>query len=378
MKLVQREYRPGDEFNINKLYKIVSGIDRSVQEYEWEWIKTWDGKGSIWLALDEDRNEEDRLIMQYSLIPTPFSFWGKPYLAGKTENCMCHPDYRGQHIYFPHERKHFEEAKKRFQTFFTTAGDATKGAPGAVRRKLGYIAFDAWAHYLFCIERKYWEKILFTRLKKKLKFTVLVKLVLKLISYIFSLYFYFVFPCKPSGDIRIFNKHDAPLDEIVNLWNRNKQSYMITVDRIRSYIEWRINQNPYFDYKYLFYYKQKRLVGYAIFTMNKYNVCEITDILVDNGDASLFKIIIDYLVHHVRDIGGSAVLCRTLLNNLILKKVFSETRFLNMYKIRRILARQENPLAFHVYVSKDIESKNDPFEPQNWYVTDLLTEGRTH
>lgn len=377
MKLIQREYQAGDEICINKLYKLISDIDRNVQEHEWEWRKTWDGQGSMWLAFDEDRKEGDQLVMQYSLIPTPFSVWGNSYLAGKTENCMCHPDYRGKGIYFPHERKYFEEAKKRFQLFFTTTGNATKGAPGAVRRKLGYVALDAWTHYVFCIKRKYWKKILFPRLKKKKNISaMLAKLALMPISYFFSLYFKFIFPQKPSGDFRIFNKNEAPLDEIENLWTRNKKFYMITVDRKSTYLDWRISRNPYFDYKYLFYYKENHLVGYAIFAMNKYNACEVTDIIVDNGDISLFKIIVNHLIWHVKKIGGDAVLCKTLLNNILLKKVFSETSFLNMYGIQRILERNENPLAFHAYISKEIENKNDLLEPKSWYVTDLVTEGR--
>ena len=43
----------------------------------WEWVNTWDGQGGIWLVFDTERNTEDQLIAQYSLIPTPLSFFGK-------------------------------------------------------------------------------------------------------------------------------------------------------------------------------------------------------------------------------------------------------------------------------------------------------------
>ena len=118
----------------------------------WEWVNTWDGQGGIWLVFDNERNSEDQLIAQYSLIPTPLSFFGKKYIAGKTENCMSHPDIRGKGIYFPHEKKYFEIAKNRFKVFFTTTGNVAKGTPGRIRKKLGYRAFDDWVSYRVLIK----------------------------------------------------------------------------------------------------------------------------------------------------------------------------------------------------------------------------------
>ncbi len=168
MNIISRKYHLGDEVQINGLYRLIAKKDRSIQEYLWEWINTWDGQGSIWLMLEKKKPKNKQIIGQYSLIPTPFSFWGKRYLAGKTENCMSHPDYRGTGIYFLHEKEYFEEAKKRFQLFFTTAGNAAKGAPGAVRRKLNYTAFDSWLQYGYCLNSLALNKIIYPVIEKKL------------------------------------------------------------------------------------------------------------------------------------------------------------------------------------------------------------------
>lgn len=113
----KRMYQFGDEAQINELYKLVASIDRSKKKYLWEWVNTWNGQGSIYLAFEKNEGTYEKLIMQYSLIPTPFSLWGRSYLAGKTENCMSHPDIRGKGLYFPHEKQSFEDAKKRFPIF---------------------------------------------------------------------------------------------------------------------------------------------------------------------------------------------------------------------------------------------------------------------
>lgn len=378
MKLAHRIYQSGDEICINKLYKIVSGLDRNIQEYKWEWINTWDGQGYIWLMYDEERNEGDKLIAQYSLIPTPFSFWGNIYLAGKTENCMCHPAYRGKSLYFPHEKAGFEKAQKRFQLFFTTTGNLNNGAPGAVRRKLGYIAFDSWSYYSFFITSKYLKNLLLSRLQNFKKIpNLLAKCLAAFISYIFAFYFRLCLPLKPSADIRIFNKHDVPLEEVENFWKRNKALYMITVDRQSRYLAWRINQNPYFDYKYILYYKGNQIIGYAIISINKNNACMIEDILAEKKDMSVFDTIISYLIWHAKEnMGADAVSCNTSAGNKILKDVFVKNKFIDIEKFRRIIKRKKNTKAFHVYVSPDIRNKKDNLDPQNWYITDLVSEGR--
>ena len=76
MKKIVRRYQPGDEKQINNLYRTITGRTRTTEEYYWEWVDTWHGKGSVYLIFDEERPPNDQLIAQYSLIPTPISiFW---------------------------------------------------------------------------------------------------------------------------------------------------------------------------------------------------------------------------------------------------------------------------------------------------------------
>lgn len=377
MKIVKRLYQPGDEVGINKLYKLITDRDRSDEQYRWEWIDTWNGQGSIWLAFDEDRERDDQLVMQYSLIPTPFSVWGESYLAGKTENCMSHPDLRGKGLYFPHEQQSFEEAKKRFQIFFTTAGDVAKGAAGAVRRKLGYVAFDAWVRYIFFTNKDYLNNLLLARLKNftKIPFSV-SRTFSAVVSKLFSYYFKMHFPQKPVGDFRVFSKNDAPLQEIEDLWEQNKTYYGITVDRKSSFLKWRINQNPYFDYVYVLYYKGRRLVGYAIISLNNNNVFSIEDILAEKSDMSIFDEIISFLIWYAKDADADAVSCGTVEGNAILKSVFARNKFVDVVSFRNRIERKERTKEFHVYLSPEIKCKKDSLDPQNWYITSLFSEGR--
>jgi len=380
MKFISRKYQPGDELYINKLYKLVTNINRSLPEYKWEWIDTWNGQGSIWLAFDENRAPGNQLIMQYSLIATPISFWGKTYLAGKTENCMCHPDYRGKGLYFPHEKQSFAEAKKRFQLFFTTSGNAAKGAPGAVRRKLGYVALGSWIQYIFCTNSSALHKRIYSKLESKLgSIFGLSKLISFVISKIFFVYSNMFFHEGVNQSIKLLNENNSPIKDIEELWNRNKTLYGITVDRTSAYLNWRINQNPYFEHKYLTYYKDGKLIGYIIFYINKKNVLRIVDILAESRDISIFEELIDNLIIYSKKEKVGIIMCSTLNGNEILKKIFRHNGFINynIFAFRKRFSKANNEKPFHIFISKSVLTSKDIFDPENWYVTSIVAEGRS-
>lgn len=378
MKLLQRKYQVGDERHINKLYKLISGRDRTLEQYRWEWIDTWDGQGSIWLGFDQDREKDDQLVMQYSLIPTPFSVWGNSHLAGKTENCMSHPDLRGTGLYFPHEQKYFEEAKNRFQIFFTTAGNVAKGAAGAVRRKLGYVAFDSWVEYFFLTDLQYAREMMFSRPDNKSRlYAGMVKLFSYFMLYFAVAYFQTRTLKKTHFKMALFDINDAPLDKIEEMWNRNKELYGITVDRNRSYIAWRINQNPYFYYRYLTLYQDEKLVGYVIFYRTNNNNFRIEDILAEGKDDSIFMQLLSQMVLVGRREGVGAIVCSTLKGNKFLAEVFRKSYFLckESLSMKNIFSKKKEEKPFHVYVSEGITELQKAYEPSNWYITGLVKEG---
>ena len=379
MKLIKRYYLPGDELNINNLYKSITGIDRSIEEYHWEWIDTWKGKGNIWLAFDGDRAEGDKLIMQYSIIPTPFSFWGKPLLAGKTENCMSHIDCRGTGIYFPHEKEGFEEAKQRFQLFFTTAGSAGKGAAGAVRRKLGYIPFDSWVEYFHITRTNYAKKLIFDKLSQNKR---LPKLATTMISSVAEIFTKIVFRLKSNRyadpDIRLFDTEESPIDKIEELWHKNKDFYGITVDRITPYMNWRINQNPYFNHHYLCYFDDDSLVGYIIFNHTQNDSIRIVDILADKKKNHIFNKLLSEILLHAQTEKVGAVVCSTLTGNKLLRSVLRKNHFLcrEAFTLNSSLRTKNDQNHFLIYLSEKLDNHQKANDTSAWYITDLVKEGR--
>lgn len=377
MKLLQRPYQPDDEVGINTLYKLITGRDRSDEQYRWEWMDTWSGQGSIWLAFDEDRALGDKLIMQYSLIPTPFSVWGESYLAGKTENCMSHPDLRGKGLYFLHEQQYFEEAKKRFQIFFTTTGNVAKGAPGAVRRKLGYKAFDSWVNLSFQLNAKTGPGSNRKSLAGKIW-----NALFPCMRCLLHLYFSWFIPKQSNASMEIVGENQAPLKDIEHLWQISKGSYGITVERTAIYLNWRINENPYFRHQYLLYREGEALKGYVIFYKIKGNIIKVLDIFAERKDEIVFKEMIKQLIFLAKANHVDEINCLTSCNNRFLRKLFGSCGFLTGINIRKlsILTTEKNlsqKRPFHVFISDTVIKKHqDVLNARDWYMTELVFEGR--
>ncbi|WP_024335380.1 hypothetical protein [Desulfotignum balticum] len=381
-KFRKRSYLPGDEHQINALYKLITGIERTAEEFHWEWIDTWDEKGDIWLGFDKTRKSNDQLILQYSLIPTPFSLWGVCFVAGKTENCMCHPDYRSAGIYFTHEKESFEKSKNRFQIFFTTSGNVSNGAVGAVRRKLGYVAFDSWINYLYCLDADTMQMWLSTKLSKKIKLHYsFIKILSQVVSRTASFYCS-AFPRKKmNSEIKTIKKEQAPMIEIENLWGKNKALYGVTVDRTAKYLNWRINQNPYVNHEYVLYYKKKKLRGYIVFFCHN-NIITIVDLLSDNKEVAILKEMVKVLIDYGQKNEIAIIRATATKNTRVLKTVFAHCGFINDSLISSIIMRFKTNLKspFHVFIPKKIHREflatgKDTLLPQNWYITSIVQEG---
>ncbi|NQV29785.1 MAG: GNAT family N-acetyltransferase [Candidatus Marinimicrobia bacterium] len=379
MSRVDRAYQAGDEVQINYLYNLITGATRSDEQYSWEWLQTWNGQGSIWLAFDETREKGDQLIGQYSLIPTPMSFWGKPYLAGKTENCMSHPQFRGKGMYFFHEQKYFEEAKKRYSVFFTTAGHVARGAPGKVRQKLGYRPFDHWVTFSYWLNKADLRAEILSKIPGIFKKINLIKSGL---AYLIT-QLLFVDNATRLGDktdsFQLLSEAQAPLEKIENLWKENASAYGISIDRTAAYMKWRISENPYLTHKYLCYYKGDSLLGYLIYTIEG-SIVHIVDMIVSERNQEIHKRLFEELKHISSVAGLSQIKCSTSSKNQFFINRLSSSKFMNyqdLFSCFRFSKKQQATQLF-VYLSEDQVGEPDQWDNHSWYITDLMKEGRPY
>ena len=377
MHTISRHYRPGDEVQINRLYKSIAGRDRSVAEFAWEWLDTWTGQGSMNLVFDLDREEGDQLIAQYSLIPTPLSVWGRLTVAGKTENCMSHPDHRGSGLYSSHERECFEEEKKRYSFFFTTAGEVAGGAVGRVRVKLGYVAFDNWVKYTLWLRTGALREELRAMVAAKGRVGKALAPVLSgLLTTVLQAYSHLRRRRTCGYRVAIHGAADAPLEEIARLWERNRERYGITVDRSVKYLQWRIDDDPYIEHEYLTMHGDAGLLGYVIYYVQR-DTLYVVDILVDGTRTALFRHLLAALTRRSRELRVERIRCVTLRRSRLLPRRLRSAGFLDtavLWPTAFISSRR--PRQFFLYIPEELRDDPKVTDHAGWYITELVLEGR--
>jgi hypothetical protein len=376
VRTVSRGYQPGDEAQINRLYLSLTGRDRTPQDFAWEWLHTWAGQGTMNLLFDLDREEGDQLLAQYSLIPTPLSVWGRPYLAGKTENCMSHPDCRGTGLYSAHERECFEKEKQQYSFFFTTAGTVSAGAVGRVRSKLGYVAFDDWGNYTLWLRtsalRRDVAQILGAKVARAKRWAPALG---ALAAVALQGYSRLRRPRACRYEVSVHGPADGPLAAIADLWDRNRQRYGISVDRSAEYLRWRVGDDPHVRHEYLTMHGDGRLLGYAV-TFVQDDDLHVVDVLVDGARADLFGDLFAALADRGRQLGLSRVKCLTLRRSALLPARLSRAGFVDSSLFTHGSPfKKQPPRQFYLYIPEELRGEPTVTGNADWYITSLVLEG---
>ncbi len=350
---------------INDLYFQISGRKRSREQFNWEWLNTADGTGSMWTILERPTG---RIIGHHGMIPIPIHVSGRTLLAGKTENTMVHPDFRKK-IYYPSfERMALSDAKKRYQVMFTTAG---RGAPGMIRTRMGYELLGNWCLYLLNASPAY-QRAMFTQQSISSGYRKYIPP--SVMSGLFRVYHTIRNPFRIIANgfnLNKINEINKFIDAMASFWKNNRQYYGITIDRNIKYLKWRIEQNPYNKYKLYEFQDSKGIAGYAILRekIEKNNPKSfvkhfIDDFIVRNNDWKLYKRCIDLLIKRLKE--SDLLTCRTVYLDDSFNKAL---QFCQLYPWRSMSKRAvENSSPFLVYYNTEVTSKK-------WFITELLTEG---
>jgi hypothetical protein len=379
MTRFSRAFQPEDWVQINELYKRITGAERSAEEYDWEWRKTWTGQASIWLEFDDSRDPSDQVIAQYGLIPTPMSFWGEEVPGAKTENCMSHPDFRGKGMYFFHEKKYFEVAQKLYEVFFTTAGHVARGAPGKVREKLGYRPFGHWVSYSHWLDLSAFSAEIISKLPKAFRarpwlgklFSLLLASILMVLARPRRIQKQHVFQSSTDAE--------APFSQMADLWDRSARQYGVTIQRTRSYLEWRLKGNPYIDHNYVLMWDKDELQGYLVYAVQD-GVCHIVDMIVAGADSALGAALLNRMIQEGKARSFRQIKMSTSWKNDRLLRMLEGANFKNYRDLFSSAASKRKTMRteLFVYISAAQQQNEAVWDEREWYITDLMKEGRPY
>lgn len=370
--LKSKEFELADAIELNDSYNRFTGRNRTVAQFEWQWINTPEGLGSMWLLLDGN----NKIVGHHGLMAIRFSYFGRPILVGKTENCHIHPPYANKGLYFPFEKKFLKTAIKRFDMLYTNQG---RGAPARVRAKLGYKKVSTYAYYLKVSSFSKFGQIVMNKIKSMTSNRLII-FVLSILSKIVIPILMFLFSRKGQIDNDIILEEleniDQVSDDLDKFWLTERVKFEITIDRTSKYLKWRIFDNPHRNYNMFIAKKSGKIVGYVITMMDKKGNCSIQDIIAKDNDEVVFNTILDKIVHLNKEKKIYLITFNTLLSNNTINRRLKRNGFRTFNLLRKLyIKKQEERTYFMVRVNSDDLSSSDVFNPDSWYYTDMIGEG---
>ena len=218
-----RPTRPEDAAPLNELYLRITGRTRSLDTWRWEWLEGPLGPAPSWVILDE---REGALVGHHGVVPVPLSVRGRPVRAARTENSMLVPELRTEVNYAAFERRFRRELEGRFEVLFTSAG---KGAPAAVRRRLGYRPVAAWEELRVADTPAHWAARELGAVGRGARFLAPLTL------------------ARPPAGWTLEPTSDT--GRVAALWKRCAPKFGVALDRTADYLDWRLRRHPYHDYR---------------------------------------------------------------------------------------------------------------------------------
>lgn len=370
---ISRRFTEQDKRELNDLYNYVFNHARTIENFDWEFIDNPQGKAHSWVLKDSD---PPRIIGHYGLIPLEFGYFGKSLLAGKTENAMLHPEYRGKGLYQPFEVDCIQQASQRFQLIWTSYSAAVN-----THIKAGYIPVGKLISYVH-VNKASMATMLEDLIKNKTgisnrKLNVFLRKLSECAAQILTL----MFSRSPVADGEMELKRVEDINtiakELDELWDSVKAEYGITVARSARYLRWRISNNPYLKYDFHIVLKHQKVVGYVITCIvsrrgkNKKGI--IVDILATEPSTKILDCILAQAVSIFHRSGVERIEFPTLKSDNFINKALKRAGFVSFDSIYTKL-RGSNPDFLVIPLDNTLNSKV-VFDPNNWYFTNIFTEG---
>ena len=297
-KIRHRRYQAGDEKQINELYFHVTGRQRSIEQFRWQWLNAPGGQGEIWLIEYEQPNGEVLLVGHHGVMPLRFSAGNLDLLVGKTENTMVLPAYRKKILYTRFEQRFLHEYESRFDATFSTMGP-----PAAIRLReaLGYSAKHYWITNEWLIRAA--APLDFFASKVRSKHCYLATILNQTSK---------VFPKvstksqKHVLQLTELTSEQAPVSSFFDdFWETARSGYSIAPRRDKADLKWRFWDNPNINYFTLISENNSIGDAYAVLSEIDENIYQLDDFVCSPNSLELRSAMLVSVSNWVGDRGGS-------------------------------------------------------------------------
>lgn len=363
-EIIIREYREGDELQINLLHNQEYGTTRGSAEWQWEFRDNPWGHSIFVVAEDEGD-----IIGTQALLPIWLSYNEENILSAKAEATLIRKDYRGLGIFEKLYDKCFALAIKNGITLIWGFSIVPKSY-----RRCGFEIPGNLRQMVLVFRPSQGKQVLG---QQTTKFS-LYEVGRRFAFFIFGLICFINFKTRhrrgnTNSDFRILSmtQADEILDVFWQTWRQGKRFY--TINRTKEYLNWRIFRNPYVTYQLLAAVRDDEIQGYIILSKSKdRNQGFIDDfcVLDDKYFGEVTKLLIAHSIDYFLSQGVVLVSSWYLGNNPEEKKYLSCLRSFGFLPI----PRKGTPIVLKSLVSEaSLPGKAGHLD--QWFITRLFSEG---
>jgi hypothetical protein len=273
-----RDYRPGDEAEINRLFNEIFGTQRSIEEWHWKYLRNPTGAVMIDLA-----EADGRLIGHYASVPSWFNYRGAEVRLSMPCDNFIHPDYRGglrgvQKALFDHQLV-FSDWHPKFGFGTPNAAHYVVGKRLLKYRDVGPMP------------------VLFRRLSPRValarRFPVLPGALVSAVAGVGRAVAVLATRAKMVPRSGIVTANTMRFDARVNeLWARVRDRFPVACVRNQAFLNWRFSR-PGVAYRIVTAERGGELAGYVVTTIRREadaRIGRVVDLLAD-GEAAAAALI---------------------------------------------------------------------------------------
>ena len=366
-----RTYQDGDAKGINELYERITGNERTIEQFDWQWRMAPGGPAEIWLIEAVYEGGAKELIGHHGVMPIRFSCGTQDLLFGKTENTMVLPEFRRKILYPRFERRFLSRYRPRFDALFSTLGP-----PAAIRQRkaLGYEYPSKFVRFKIPTDRTsgiaYFGsrigRIVNGRNRKAGK-----------LPYGFNFERWQV-SGSPELSLRILDDTSATQDPFFEtFWSSVRENFGLTPRRDIEDLRWRFWNNPYKKHVVFVSDSPGFDTGYVILSrsVTSPNSADLEDIVPCDSHPESFNYLLQSVLCWLRNSPIRWLSFRTTEESCQLGKIASGLVRKNMWLFDFENRTQRPPDRYMPRLFTRNQLKNQ-FADMDWYVTPVIFEGR--
>lgn len=348
---IVREYREGDDVQINDLFNSVFAEKRTLKDWEWKFkLNPVSDLNLVTVA-----EAEGRIVGNYASIPMAFHYAGERILVGQPVDTFVHPDYRGTKILLDMFKRHEEIYIMR--GYIGGFGFPNRQAYVVGKRVLKYS--DLFRLTTLCCRLNLRQSV-------KYRFKGLPSSIEKVIQKTSAKYYSMSFARGVKG-LNVIEEYTFD-ERVQRLWERVSRSFPIMNIRDLPYLKWRYQSVPSQEYHSIAIGNDKEINGYLVYKLREGGESRegiIVDCLWD--DESVLKPLVLAVLQRLTEVAADSALWR-LRKGTVLHECVSQCGFQESGNAEDI------PVVYYL-VTKHPELEKAVKDPNLWYFTHGDSDG---